>query len=66
MMPMLLIQEAFLEDDNDNALEAFVVREGELVKVQHFEEVRHPSVACWQKFIVHFGNFFQILSIVTV
>ena len=27
-------------EDEDNSLEAFVVREGELVRVPHFEEVR--------------------------
>ena len=29
--------------DDDNALEAFVVREGELVRVQQFEEVRKQT-----------------------
>ena len=47
--PRPVLQEPFLEavdpvvvfggEDEDNSLEAFVVREGELVRVPHFEEV---------------------------
>ena len=49
-VPCPVFQEPFLEavdpvvvfggEDEDNSLEAFVVREGELVPVPHFEEVR--------------------------
>ena len=48
-IPCPVLQEPFLEavdpvvvfggEDEDNSLEAFIVREGELVRVRHFEEV---------------------------
>ena len=55
------LQEPFLEavdpvvvfggEDEDNSLEAFVVREGELVRVPHFEEVRFGRTLSQDRFL---------------